>query len=248
MSASENKVAIITGSSRGIGRAIAIELAAHGCNVVVNYCNSPDAAEEVVNEIKALGSDAIAVKANVRYPDDVDNLFKQSMEKFGKLDVLVNNAGITKDTLMMRMKHDQWQDVVDLNLTGVFMCTQTALKHMLKKRSGRIVNIASVVGMIGNAGQANYSASKAGVIGLTMSAAKESATRGITVNAVAPGFISSDMTAKLPIEAMEQLIPMKRFGEPSEVAGLVRYLALDSSSSYITGHTFSVDGGISIGV
>ncbi|PXF39828.1 3-oxoacyl-[acyl-carrier-protein] reductase [Gracilariopsis chorda] len=243
----DGKVALVTGSSRGIGKAIALELGKHGCNVVVNYTSSADAAEEVVTTIKSSGGDAIAVKGNVSKSDQVDALFKAAKDHFGRIDVVVNNAGITRDTLMLRMKQDQWQDVIDLNLTGVFLCTQAAAKLMLKQRSGRIVNITSVVGLIGNPGQVNYGAAKAGVIGLTMSAAKECASRGITVNAVAPGFINSDMTANLPVDDIKKMIPMNRFGEPEEVAGLVRYLALDPSSAYITGHTFSVDGGIAIG-
>lgn len=245
--AADAKVALVTGSSRGIGRAIALELGKHGCNVVVNYTSSADAAEQVVSTIKASGGDAIAIKGNVSKSDQVDALFKATKEHFGRIDVVVNNAGITRDALMLRMKQDQWQDVIDLNLTGVFLCTQAAAKLMLKQRSGRILNITSIVGLMGNPGQVNYGAAKAGVIGLTMSAAKECASRGITVNAVAPGFIKSDMTANLPVDDIKNMIPMKRFGEPEEVAGLVRYLALDPSSAYITGQTFTVDGGIAIG-
>lgn len=241
------KTALITGSSRGIGRAIALELGKAGCNVIVNYASSSDAAEAVVQEIKESGGDAVAIKGNVANSDDVQALFKGATDTFGSIDVVVNNAGITRDTLLMRMKPQQWQDVIDLNLTGVFLCTQAAAKLMLKQRSGRIVNITSIVGLLGNPGQVNYGAAKAGVIGLTMSAAKECAPRGITINAVAPGFINSDMTAKLPLDEIKKMIPMKRLGEPHEVAGLVRYLALDPSAAYITGHTFSVDGGIAIG-
>lgn len=247
MSDQPAKVALVTGSSRGIGKAIALELAKAGCKIVINYASSSDAAEQVVADIKAMGTDAVAIKANVAHADQAQNLIKGAVEAFGKIDVVVNNAGITRDTLMMRMKPQQWQDVIDLNLSGVFYCTQAAAKVMLKKRTGRIVNITSVVGLIGNPGQVNYGAAKAGVIGLTMSAAKECAPRGITVNAVAPGFINSDMTADLPQEEIMKMIPMKRFGEVEEVAGLVRYLALDPSAAYITGHTFSIDGGIAIG-
>jgi len=247
MASPDAKVAVVTGSSRGIGRAIALELGAAGCNVVINYAASSAAADAVVEEVKAAGGDAVAVKANVGDADDVAALFKASVEAFGRVDIVVNNAGITRDTLMLRMKKQQWQDVIDLNLTGVFMCTQAAAKLMMKQRSGRIINISSVVGLIGNPGQVNYAAAKAGVIGLTMSAAKECAPRGVTINAVAPGFINSDMTADLPLDAIKQMIPMNRLGEPHEVAGLVRYLALEPSSAYITGQTFSVDGGIAIG-
>lgn len=247
MVSGDSKVALVTGSSRGIGRAIAEALGAAGCKVVVNYSSNADAAEEVVSKVKEHGGDAVAIKANVGNSDDVAALFKDTVEHFGGLDVLVNNAGITRDGLMLRMKPQQWQDVIDLNLTGVFMCTQAAAKLMMKQKSGRIVNISSVVGLIGNPGQVNYGAAKAGVIGLTMSAAKECAGRGVTVNAVAPGFINSDMTADLPIEDIQKMIPMKRFGEVQEVAGLVRYLALDPSAAYVTGQTFAIDGGIAIG-
>lgn len=248
MAAGEDpKVAVVTGSSRGIGKAIAVALANAGCNVVVNYASSSAAADEVVDHIKGMGADAVAIKANVAHSDDVQSLFKGAVDAFGRVDIVVNNAGITRDTLLLRMKQQQWQDVIDLNLTGVFMCTQAAAKLMLKQRSGRIVNITSVVGLIGNPGQVNYGAAKAGVIGLTMSAAKECAPRGITVNAVAPGFINSDMTANIPVDEVKKMIPMNRLGEPDEVAGLVKYLVLDPSAAYITGHTFSVDGGIAIG-
>lgn len=247
MAAEDAKVAIVTGSSRGIGRAIAETLGGAGCKVVVNYATSAGPAEEVVARVKELGGDAVAIQGNTSVAEDVDGLFKGAVDAFGRVDVLVNNAGITRDTLMLRMNHKQWQDVIDVNLTGVFMCTQAASKLMLRQRSGRIVNITSVVGLIGNPGQVNYGAAKAGVIGLTMSAAKECASRGITVNAVAPGFINSDMTSKLPIEDIQKMIPMGRFGEAEEVAGLVKYLALDPSSAYITGHSFSIDGGIAMG-
>lgn len=247
MVADDAKVAIVTGSSRGIGRAIAETLGAAGCKVVINYSSSPGPAEEAVEQVKKLGGDAIAIKGNMGNADDVEALFKGAVDTFGRVDILVNNAGIARDTLMLRMKLQQWQDVIDVNLTGVFMCTQAAAKLMIRQRSGRIINISSVVGLIGNPGQVNYAASKAGVIGITMSAAKECASRGITVNAIAPGFINSEMTADLPVEEIVKMIPLKRFGEVEEVAGLVKYLALDSSSAYITGHTFSIDGGIGIG-
>lgn len=246
-STNEPRVALVTGSSRGIGRACALALAEHGCNVVVNYSSSSAAAEDVVHKIKEFGREAIAVQANVADSDHVDKLYKATLDAFGRVDVVVNNAGITRDTLAVRMKKDQWQDVIDLNLTGVFMSTQTAVKLMMKQRSGRIVNISSIVGLFGNMGQANYAAAKAGVIGLTMSVARECATRGISVNAVAPGFIRSDMTASLKEEEIAKLIPMNRVGEPDEVAGLVRFLALDPAAAYITGHTFTIDGGLAIG-
>jgi len=238
------KVAVVTGSSRGIGKAIALSLASSGCNVVVNYAASAAAAEAVVDEIKAMGVDAIAVKADCSNVDEVKDLFKQAKDKFGKVDVVVNNAGITRDTLVMRMKPSQWHDVINTNLTGVFFCLQEASKLMLKQRAGRIINISSVVGLIGNPGQANYAAAKAGVIGMTMATAKEFASRGVTVNAVAPGFVESDMTEELPIEEIKKMIPLGRLGKPEEISGLVKYLALDPSAAYITGQTFAIDGGI----
>lgn len=245
-------VVLVTGASRGIGKAIALEMGKNGCKVAVNYAASADAAEAVCAEIKAMGgtADAIAFKANVGDPDEIATLFKEVTEAFGGCDVLVNNAGITKDGLVMRMKPKQWQDVIDLNLSGVFYCSQAAFKTMMKKRTGRIVNLSSVVGLFGNPGQANYAAAKGGVAGLTMSNAKEFAARGITVNCVCPGFIDSDMTQELPeeyIETVKKQIPLGRFGTVEEVAGLVRYLAIDPSSAYITGHSFTVDGGIAIG-
>jgi 3-oxoacyl-[acyl-carrier protein] reductase len=249
--AADGPVAIVTGASRGIGRAIALDLGKAGCRVVVNYAGSEGKANEVVAEIKAMGSDAIAVKADMGSADDIKDLFGSAVEAWDDgVDILVNNAGITRDTLVMRMKPKQWQDVIDVNLSGVFYTTQQAFKLMSKKRKGRIVNIASVVGQIGNPGQANYAAAKGGVIGMTYANAREFATRGITVNCVCPGFISSDMTDELPEAIVEQVraqIPLGRFGEPSEVAGMVRFLATDDAASYITGHTFNVDGGMAIG-
>ena len=193
----QGKVALITGASRGIGRATALALASEGAAVVVNYASSSNSAAEVVAEIEAIGGRAIAVKANVANSDEVDQLITATMEKFGRIDVLVNNAGITRDTLLLRMKLEDWQAVVDLNLTGVFLCTRAVSKIMLKQKSGRIVNITSVAGQMGNAGQSNYSASKAGVIGFTKTVARELAPRAITVNAVSPGFIATDMTEGL---------------------------------------------------
>lgn len=243
----EGQVAIVTGSSRGIGRAIAHMLAKAGCHVVINYASSTAAADKVVEEVREIGGDAIAVQGNMANSDHVDGLFKKAVEKFGKVDIVVNNAGITSDGLLLRMSKEKWQQVIDLNLTGVFLCTQAAAKLMIKQKSGRIVNITSVVGLIGNKAQANYAAAKSGVIGLTMTAARECASRGVTVNAVAPGFINSDMTADLPLDDIKKSIPMNRLGEPEEVAGLVRYLSVDPSAAYITGQTFTVDGGIAIG-
>jgi len=244
-------VAIVTGGSRGLGKAIALALGAEGCRVIVNYARSADAAAKVVEEIKSLGGDAVAVSADMSTIEGVDTLFKAAADAFDEpVSVLVNNAGITRDTLVLRMKQDQWMDVINTNLNGVFFATQAAAKVMLKKRTGRIINIASVVGLMGNPGQANYAAAKGGVLGMTKATAKEFASRGVTVNSIAPGFIESEMTQELKpeiIEAATKQIPLGRFGKPEEVAGLVKYLALDPSASYITGHTFCIDGGIAIG-
>ncbi|MEH2246574.1 3-oxoacyl-[acyl-carrier-protein] reductase [Nostoc sp.] len=241
----QDKVAIVTGGSRGIGRAIAIELATQGAIAVVNYASSSAAAEAVVAEITAAGGQAIAIQADVSKSDQVDALVNAVIEKFSRVDILVNNAGITRDTLLLRLKPEDWQAVIDLNLTGVFLCTRTVSKIMLKQRSGRIINITSVAGQIGNPGQSNYSAAKAGVIGFTKSVAKELASRGITVNAVAPGFIATDMTSDLNnTEDILKYIPLGRFGQPEEVAGMVRFLAADAAAAYVTGQVFNVDGGM----
>jgi 3-oxoacyl-[acyl-carrier protein] reductase len=240
----QGKVAIVTGASRGIGRAIALQLAGVGAKVAVNYASSSIAADELVNQINSNGGDAIALQADVSKADQIDALVNTVMEKWGRVDVLVNNAGITRDTLLLRMKPEDWQAVIDLNLTGVFLCTRAVSKIMLKQKSGRIINIASVAGQMGNPGQANYSAAKAGVIGFTKTVAKELASRGITVNAVAPGFITTDMTSDLKADGILQFIPLGRYGEPDEVAGMVRFLAADPAAAYITGQTFNVDGGM----
>ena len=243
----ENQVAIVTGASRGIGRAIAVALASEGAKVVVNYASSASAAEAVVAEINSLGngSEAIAFPADVSKEAEVDSLIKSAIDKWGRVDVLVNNAGITRDTLLLRMKLDDWQSVIDLNLTGVFLTSRAIAKIMLKQKSGRIINIASVSGLMGNAGQGNYSAAKAGVIGFTKTVAKELASRGITVNAVAPGFIATDMTADLKnTEEILKFIPLGRYGQPEEIAGMVRFLAADPAAAYITGQVFNVDGGM----
>ncbi|RMF20735.1 MAG: 3-oxoacyl-[acyl-carrier-protein] reductase [Cyanobacteria bacterium J083] len=239
-----DRVAIVTGASRGIGKAAAIALATQGAKVIVNYARSSSAADKVVAEITTAGKEAIAIQADVSQAAEVDNLIKQTLEKFGRIDVLVNNAGITRDTLLMRMKLEDWQAVIDLNLTGVFLCTKAVTKTMLKQRSGRIINIASVAGQMGNPGQANYSAAKAGVIGFTKTVAKELAPRGVTVNAVAPGFITTDMTEGLKSDDIIKFIPLGRYGKPEEVAGMIRFLAADPAAAYITGQVFNVDGGM----
>ena len=240
----DGQTALVTGASRGIGRAVALALATEGAEVVVNYASSPEAAEAVVAEIQAKGGSAYALKADVSDEASVDDLIKTVLTRSERIDVLVNNAGITRDGLLMRMKTEDWQAVINLNLTGVFLCTRAVSRPMLKQRSGRIINITSVVGLMGNAGQANYAAAKAGVVGLTRSSAKEMASRGITVNAVAPGFIATDMTKDLEADAILSAIPLGRFGSPEQVAGAVRFLAADPAAAYITGQVLQVDGGM----
>ncbi|KAK3139633.1 hypothetical protein QOZ80_5AG0386590 [Eleusine coracana subsp. coracana] len=242
-------VAVVTGASRGIGRAIALALGKAGCKVVVNYAKSGMEAEEVCREIEESGGRAISFSADVSSEAEVESMMRAAIDAWGTLDVLVNNAGITRDALLMRMKRTQWQEVVDVNLTGVYLCAQAAATVMMKRKKGRIINIASVSGIIGNVGQANYCAAKAGVIGLTKAMAREYGSRNINVNAVAPGWVASDMTAKLGEDverkAMET-IPLGRFGKPEEIAGLVEFLAVHPAASYITGQVLPVDGGLSI--
>ena len=241
-----NKTALITGASRGIGRAVALELAKAGAKVAVNYAGNKKAAEEVAGLIEAAGGQALLVQADVADSAAVDAMIKAVVEKFGSIDILVNNAGITRDNLIMRMKEDDWDAVIHTNLKGIFNCTKLVSKLMMKQRYGRIVNMASVVGVTGNAGQSNYAAAKAGVIGFTKSMAKELASRNINVNAVAPGFIATDMTADLPEQVkadMMKQIPLQKLGNPEDVAAAVLFL-VSPGADYITGQTLHVDGGM----
>lgn len=242
----EGKTALITGASRGIGRAIAETLAAQGAKVAINYAGNVKAAEEAKAAIEAAGGEAILVKADVSDPAAVQEMISTVTEAFGQIDILVNNAGITRDGLLMRMKDEDWDAVISTNLRGVYNCTKAVTKLMMKKRYGRIVNMTSVVGITGNAGQTNYSAAKAGVIGFSKSAAKELSSRGITVNMVAPGFIDTDMTAVLPEKVKEEMaagIPLGRIGKAQDVANAVLFLVSDQAS-YITGQVVNVDGGM----
>jgi 3-oxoacyl-[acyl-carrier protein] reductase len=242
----EGKVALVTGASRGIGREIALELARQGANVAVNYAGSESKANQVVDEIKANGKEAFVIKCDVSNSDEVAAMVKETVDRFGKLDILVNNAGITKDNLLMRMKEEEWDDVININLKGVFLCTKAVTRQMMKQRVGRIINITSVVGVSGNPGQANYVAAKSGVIGLTKTTAKELASRNITVNAIAPGFITTDMTDKLSDEVKGEMlkqIPLARLGEPKDIAKMTAFLASDDAS-YITGQTLHINGGM----
>jgi 3-oxoacyl-[acyl-carrier protein] reductase len=242
----KGKTALVTGASRGIGKAIALELAKQGANVAVNFAGNAQKAEEVVSEIKAFGVEAIAIKADVANSDEVAAMVKATIETFGSLDILINNAGITRDGLIMRMKEEDWDAVINTNLKGVFNCAKAVTRQMMKQRFGRIVNISSVVGVLGNAGQANYVAAKAGVIGLTKTLARELANRNITVNAVAPGFIETDMTDELSTEIKQELlkqIPLTKLGKPEDIAMVVRFLVSDDAN-YMTGQTLHVDGGM----
>lgn len=242
----KGQVALITGASRGIGKAIATKLAENGAKIVVNYAGNAQKAQETVDAIISAGGEAIKVKADVSNENDVKSMVKETLDTFGRIDILVNNAGITKDNLIMRMSEDDFDHVIDTNLKGVFLCTKSVIRHMMKQKSGKIINVSSVVGISGNAGQANYVSAKAAVIGLTKTTAKELATRNILVNAIAPGFITTEMTDQLTEEQKESmlnLIPLQKLGSAEDVANTALFLASDMSS-YITGQTIQVDGGM----
>ena len=242
----KGKCAVVTGAAKGIGKAIALKLASLGVNIVLNYRSSEDKAIETEKEILSLGVEVLRVKGDISKPNDVDNLIDYARKKFGKIDIMVNNAGITKDTLLLRMKEEDFDSVINVNLKGVFNCLKAITPVMVKQKEGKIINLSSVVGLVGNAGQVNYAASKAGVIGMTKSLAKEMEYRGITVNAVAPGFIETDMTDVLGDKFKEEArksIPLKRLGKAEDVAEVVAFLASDSAN-YITGQVIHVDGGM----
>lgn len=244
----QGQVALISGSSRGIGKAIARHLAAKGINVAINYHSQEEAANLVVRDIVCAGSESIAIRADVSKEDEVQSLIQKVLDRWGRLDILVNNAGITQDRLIIRMASEEWDHVLNVNLRSAYLCTKLALPHMIRQRHGRIINISSVVGISGNAGQANYAASKAGLIGLTKAIAREVASRNITVNAVAPGYITTEMVEKLSEETKAQIlsnVPLGRFGEPEDVAATVDFLCSDAAS-YITGQVLTVDGGLTM--
>ncbi|MGD2207029.1 MAG: 3-oxoacyl-[acyl-carrier-protein] reductase [Anaerolineae bacterium] len=243
-----DKVAIVTGSSRGIGRTIALRLAAEGAKALINYRGNEAAANEVVDKIRANGGEAIAVQADVSKVDQAQALINAAKKEFGRIDILVNNAGTTRDTLIMRMSEEDWDVVIDTNLKGAFNCIKAVSRQMMRQRYGRIVNITSVAGIAGNAGQANYASAKAGLIGLTKTVAKELGSRGITCNAVAPGFVPTDLTADLPQDLIQQALdrtPLGRTGTPEDMAAAVAFLASDEAR-YITGQVLAVDGGLAL--
>jgi 3-oxoacyl-[acyl-carrier protein] reductase len=244
----EGRVAVVTGGGRGIGRAVAVRLANEGANVAISYRSNDVAAEEVAEEVRAAGVQCEILKGDVASPEDVDALFKGVGEAFGPVEILVNNAGLTRDNLMMRMKESEFDEVLDTNLKGTYLCTRAALRPMIRARWGRIVNVSSVVGLVGNAGQANYAASKAGIIGFTKSVAREVAQRGITANVVAPGYVETELTSSLSEEVKDQIrdqVPAGRFAEAEEVAEVVAFLA-GEGAGYITGQTVAVDGGMTM--
>ena len=242
------RVAVVTGGGRGIGRAVALRLANEGANVAISYRSNDSTAEEVAQEIRAAGTLCEIFKGDVASPEDVDALFSGVRDSFGQIDILVNNAGLTRDNLMMRMRESEFDEVLRTNLKGTYLCTRAALRPMIRARWGRIINVSSVVGLVGNAGQANYAASKAGIIGFTKSVAREVAQRGITANVVAPGYVETELTRSLPDDVKDQIrgqVPAGRFGEAEEVAEAIAFLA-GEGAGYVTGQTLAVDGGMTM--